>query len=242
MDRIKSLRNEFMDVSGFNEHVSQDYLIPDTYRPVSVNKNILGLSDSRQFESDDRWSVSKYDNYASGEMNSLADKFAIASIRSDELSSITEDYSRALMDRTRYDAPASNEDDSIGDSNSMRMAGGFDRRQSQRPHLTNRSQFSTEGSFLENVYETPIHNRVSFARSRTRPMTACGNPREMPVMPKTIKFGSRNAQLMNPSSGQYINNNPCINGRKLQRPNDPFTGSRLTVSNEPTFAWSPWQR
>lgn len=239
MDRIKSLKNQFMDVSGFNTHVDQDYLIPQTFRPISVNKNILGLSDSRIFASDDRWSVSKHDPYAFGEMKSLSDSFNCAGIRNDSLSSITEDYSTALMQRTRYAAPASNEDDSIGDSNSMRMAAGFDQRQYQRPQLTNGIQFSTEGTFYENSYEMPVRNKVSFARSNTRPFAACGLPREMPTLPRTERIGS---QLLNPAFGQKINSNPCIAGKKIRTPIGCTVGSRSTVSNGGQFTWSPWNQ
>lgn len=245
--RNKQISNRYKKMSddlSFDEHVDVDYLVGQEWRPMPVQKTILGLSDNRIWSNDSKWATNNVDPYHAREMNRMKDSAIGASMRPDSFSSITEGYSNALMQRTDYvNADASAEWNS---PMTRSTAYKFDREfQNRNPRRTNNPFYDSEGTFMESCFETPVRNQVSIARSNLGPAASCYNPNvgptKGPSLPKVIGPGTR---YTDPSAGLYGREqriNPCVKGKKVANPVG-YSGrsGKAPISSGGLIQWNPW--
>jgi len=203
MERLKKMTGAYDNYTDFDHRVDQDGAIGHNWRPMRVSRNILELSDSRQLNKDMEFATSNEDDYKKSEDYCLWQTFMGANQRIDEDSNPAEDYASALMQRTRY--TNNDNEDCMGDSNSLDVAARFDRGRKRFPFELNPLKYDVSADFYDDTFEEPIRSTGRVARSKINRMPCIGN-RQRYTMPKKLPIGN---PLFDPAYGQQ--NDPRIN-------------------------------
>lgn len=196
INKLKSMTQQYDHFTGFDHRVDQDSLIGQDWKPMKVSRSILGLSDSRELNKDMEFATSNEDEYAQSEDYCLWQTYRGANERVDEDSNPAEDYASALMQRTRY--TNNDNEDCMGDQNSMDVAARFDRARKRYPFDVNPLKYDISADFFDNDFEEPIRSCGRVPRSNVYRMPCIGaKPRY--TMPKKLPM---NNTLFDPSVGQ----------------------------------------
>lgn len=246
MENLKKMTRQFDALDDFDTRVDQDSLVGQNWKPMKVNKTILGLSDSRELNKDAQWATHNYDQYSGVETGCLADTFRGKNRRNDQDSNIAEDYSQALMDRSRY--TSNDKDDCMGDARSMDVAASFDRSRRRFPRENNSSKYMTSADFYDNTYEEYIRPAAQVPRSYIK-KNPCGSRRPESDMPRHVDIGSF---LLSPVAGQKrdpaSNRGPNLNvqcakvktGAQVSRDMKCRKKGPITIPDGGKIAWTPW--
>jgi hypothetical protein len=187
INKLKSMTQQYDHFTDFDERVDQDSRIGQDWKPMKVSRSILGLSDSRELSKDMEFATSNEDEYEQSENYNLWQTFRGANERVDEDSNPAEDYASALMQRTRY--TNNDNEDCMGDKNSMDVAARFDRGRRRFPFEVNPLKYDVSADFFDNNFEEPIRSCGRVPRSNVARMPCIGAPQRY-TMPKKLPIGN----------------------------------------------------